>query len=133
MKNERPVDDPKLQAALDEVRAVMDRYDFPGAVMLVNEQEAAFAYRTHAAWSGYRRDMGTPLGFRLTVKTSEIGEREAERRVVGAVHTTCQLADFGTQTVFWMEQLKGLLREAGIDFDHTPFGGRPLPSISNQP
>jgi hypothetical protein len=29
----------------------------------------------------------------------------------------------------WMEQVKALLRNHGIEFDHTPFGGSPLPSI----
>lgn len=131
--NDRPVDDPKLQVALNEVRAVMERYDFPGAVMLVNEREAVFAYKMDATWSALRKDNATPLGFRLRVVTAEIGRREAERRTTGAMHTICQLSDFGAQTMDWMEQLKSMARKAGIDFEHTPFGGRPLPSLGLPP
>lgn len=129
MINDRPIDDPKLQAALDEVRAVMERYDFPGAVMLVGEEEAAFSYKMDATWSALRKDRSLPLGFRFRAKSAETGKRETERRVVGGVHTICQLSDFGSQTMDWMEQLKASLRAAGVDFEHVPFNGRPLPSL----
>lgn len=126
MINDRPVNDPKLQAALNEIRAVMERYDFPGAVMLVAPQEAVFSYKMDAGWSALRKDRSTPLGFRFRAVSSETGKRETERRVEGAMHTICQLSDFGEQTTAWMEDLKLMLRRAGIEFDHTPFGGRPL-------
>jgi len=124
--NDRPVNDPKLQAALNEIRAVMERYDCPGAVMLVSAEEAVFSYKMDADWSALRKDRSTPLGFRFRAKSAETGKRETERRVEGAMHTICQLSDFGEQTTAWMEDLKLMLRRAGIDFDHTPFGGKPL-------
>lgn len=129
MINDRPIDDPKLQAALNEIRGIMEKYDFPGAVMLVGEGEAAFSYKMDASWSACRKDRSTPLGFRIRAISGDTGKRETERRVTGAVHTICQLSDFGSQTMDWMEQLKAGLRQAGIEFDHTPFGGRPLPSL----
>jgi hypothetical protein len=129
MINDRPIDDPKLQAALDEVRAVMERYDFAGAVMLVAEDEAAFTYKMDAPWSALRKDKATPLGFRFRAISADTGKRETERRVLGGMHTICQLSDFGAQTMDWMEQLKAMLRKAGIDFEHTPFGGQPRPAL----
>jgi hypothetical protein len=131
--NDRPVDDPKLQAALNEIRAVMERCDFPGAVMLVSSEEAVFSYKMDAAWLALRKDRSLPLGFRFRAKESETGRRETERRVEGAMHTICQLSDFGEQTTAWMEDLKLMLRRAGIDFDHTPFGGRPLQHLEPGP
>lgn len=133
MINERPIDDPKLQATLNEVRAVMERYDFAGAVMLVAEKEAAFTYKMDAPWSALRKDHATPLGFRFRAISRDTGKRETERRVMGGMHTVCQLSDFGAQTMDWMEQLKALLRKAGIDFEHTPFNGRPIPSLGLGP
>lgn len=97
--------------------------------MLVAEEEAAFSYKLHARWSAFRRDDATPLGWRLRIKEAEINKREAKRRAEGAAHTACQLSDFGAATMDWCEQIKFLLRKAGIDFDHVPFNGRPLPSI----
>jgi hypothetical protein len=31
----------------------------------------------------------------------------------------------------WMEQLKAMLRQAGIDFEHTPFNGRSPPPLTS--
>ena len=133
MINERPIDDPKLQAALNEIRGVMDRYDLPGAVMLVATEEAAFSYKMDASWSALRKDRSLPMGFRFRAVSSETGKRETERRVEGAMHTICQLSDFGEQTTAWMEDLKLMLRRAGIDFEHTPFGGKPLQHLVDLP
>jgi hypothetical protein len=130
MFNERPIDDPVLQQALDEMRAVLLKYDLAGAVCVVNENEAAFTYKIHAEWSALRPDPNTPLGFRLRARTREDGKELTERRVESALHTICQVADFGQQTQFWMNDMKVLARQHGIEFDHTPFGGKPLPHIS---
>lgn len=131
MINDRPVDDPNLQAALNEIRDVMERYDFPGAVMLVAPREVIFSYKMDATWSALRKENASPLGFRFRAKSAETGKRETERRVESAMHTICQLSDFGEQTTAWMEDLKLMLRRAGIDFDHTPFGGQPLRHLSD--
>ena len=133
MINERPVDDPKLQAALYEIRDVMERYDFPGAVMLVAPEEAVFSYKMDASWSALRKDRSLEMGFRFRAVSSETGKRETKRRVEGALHTICVLSDFGEQTTAWMEDLKLMLRKAGIDFEHTPFGGKPLPHLGTAP
>ena len=130
MINDRPVDDPKLQVALDAIRAIMEHYDFPGAVMLVAPEEAAFSYKMDATWSALRKDRSLPLGFRFRANSAQTGKREAQRRVEGAMHTICQLSDFGEQTTAWMEDLKLMLRRAGLEFDHTPFGGKPLQHLA---
>jgi hypothetical protein len=132
MINDRPINDPKLQAALNEIRDVMERYDFPGAVFLVSPDEAAFSYKMDATWSALRKDRSLPLGFRFRAISADTGKRETERRVEGAMHTICQLSDMGEQTTAWMEDLKLMLRRAGIDFEHTPFGGRPLQHLTNE-
>jgi hypothetical protein len=131
--NDRPIEDPKLQRALIVVKEVMARYGLAGAVMLVSSEEAAFAYRMHAPWSALRYDAETPLGFRFRANSAKDGKQETERRVLGAMHTICQLSDFGEQTTAWMEDLKLMLRRAGIDFDHTPFGGKPLQHLAPEP
>jgi len=128
--NDRPIEGARLQKALDECKAVFARYGMAGAVSMISEDEAAFFYAMHAPWSGIRFDPSTPLGWRIRIKQDEIGRAEAERRATGAAHTICQLADFGAMTMDWMEQAKLMLRQAGLDFDHTPFGGKPLPPLA---
>lgn len=133
MHNDRPIEDPKLQKALNEVKQVMARYGLAGACMLVSENEAAFTYGMHAPWSAIRPDRDTPMGWRFLAKSAVDGKEKTERRVEGAMHTICQLSDFGEQTTAWMEDLKLMLRRAGVDFDHTPFGGQPIPHITGMP
>jgi hypothetical protein len=133
MINDRPIEDPKLQKALNEVKQVMARYGLAGACMLVSENEAAFTYAMHAPWSAIRYDAATPLGFRFRAQTAADGKEVTERRVEGAMHTICQICDFGWQTAGWMDDLKDMLRKAGVDFVHTPFGGKPLPRLDSTP
>ena len=132
MINDRPIENPNLQAALDEVRTVMERYGFAGAVMLVAPEEAAFTYKMDTTWSALRRDTDVPLGFRFRAKSDEEGKETARKRVEAGMHIICQLSDFGTQTQFWMNDLKIMLRRAGVDFEHTPFGGKLLPHLGAQ-
>jgi len=127
--NSRNVEDPRLQKALDEVKAVFARYGFAGTAMLVSEQEAAFFYAMHAPWSALRFDPDAPLGWRFRAQSRRDGKELTHQRVEGAMHTICQLSDFGEQTTAWMEDMKLMLRRAGIEFDHTPFGGKPLPHL----
>jgi hypothetical protein len=130
MQNDRPIEDPRLQKALDEVKRIFGRYGLAGCCMLVSENEAAFVYGLHAPWSALRPDPKLPMGFRFRALSKQDGEQLTRRRVEGAMHTICQLSDFGEQTTAWMEDMKLLLRRAGIEFDHTPFGGRPLPHLA---
>jgi hypothetical protein len=127
--NSRPVDDPRLQKALDEIKQVYARYGFAGAAMVIGPQEGAFFYAMHAPWSAIRYDRDAPLGWRLRAIQAEEGRAKTEARIEGAVHTVCQLSDFGFQTQEWMEQVKAMIRRAGINFEHTSFGGRPLPPL----
>lgn len=128
--NNRPIDDRRLQKALDEIKMVYARYGFAGAAVVIGPKEAAFTYAMHAPWSAIRYDASMPLGWRLRAIEKEEGRAKTEARVEGAVHTVCQLADFGAQTQDWMEQVKAMIRRAGIQFDHTPFNGEPLGSIA---
>lgn len=131
--NNRPIEDPKLQRALNAIVATMERQGFAGAVMVVAPQEAAFSFVLHAPWSAISKDPGTPMGFRIRSLAGSDGAAH-QARLEGAIHTLCQLADFGSMTMDWMEQLKAMLRRAGLEFEHTPFNGRPpAPIILSEP
>jgi hypothetical protein len=98
--NNRPIEDPRLQKALDDCRKVFARYGYAGAVMIISPDEAAFFYAMHAPWSAIRFDPDTPLGWRIQAKEAEDGRAATEVRVEAAVHTI-------------MTQVKALLRQAG--------------------
>ncbi len=127
--NDRPVNNPRLQRALEDVKAVFARYGFAGCAMVIDPQEAAFVYAMHAPWSALRFDPDSPLGWRFSARSQRDGAALTYGRVEAAMHTICQLSDFGDQTTMWMEDMKLMLRRAGIEFEHTKFGGRPPPHL----
>ena len=133
MQNDRPIEDANLQAGLDEIKEIMLRRGLAGAAMLMSEDEAAFTYGMHAPWSALRPDPTLPLGFRFRAQSKVDGKEETQRRVLAAMHTICQLCDFGYQTAQWMDDLKDMLRKAGVDFEHTPYNGQPLPHLATRP
>jgi len=133
MINDRPIDDPNLQAGLNEVKEIMRRRGLAGACMLVSAQEAAFTYGMHAPWSAIQPDATTPLGFRIRTSIAEHGREGRHSRLEGAAHTVCVLCDFGYQTASHMEDLIKILQSSGLEIEHTPHGGNPLPRIGTRP
>ncbi|MGI9306119.1 MAG: hypothetical protein ACR2P5_02320 [Gammaproteobacteria bacterium] len=127
MQNNRPVENPKLEAARREIFQIYKKYDFAGAFEVISEDEAAFGYPIAASWSAIRPDPQAPLGIRLKAKSSVSGDHE---RLEGAAHTMCQLMDFGAQTYKWMGDLVKILQREGIVIEHTPFGGDSIDDIT---
>ena len=87
MFNDRPIEDPRLQAVLDAVLTLAREQDLACAVMLVNEQEAAFGYQLYTMWNiVIEDDTIQPLGFRFRVKEAEQGPERAHALVLGTAH-----------------------------------------------
>jgi hypothetical protein len=133
MFNDRPVEDARLQAALEAVLAMAREQDLACAIMLVNEQEAAFGYQLFTSYNAVIEDETLPLGFRFRLKTAEQGQERSEQLAVGTGHMLHQLKDFGEQTKVWMGDLLRNLAKAGMTFRHTPFNGRKLPRLTSEP
>ena len=133
MQNDRPIDNPRLQAALDAVLACAREEDLACAVMLVSEQEAAFGYSLYTTWNAIVEDDTLPLGFRIRVKEAEQGLARTRAWMEGTAHMLCQLQDFGTQTRVWMGDLLRILKQSGLRITHIPFNGRTLPRLSSHP
>lgn len=53
MLNDRPIEDLRLQEALNLIQMLCRDYDLAGAIMLVSEHEAAFAYPIYTTWNKY--------------------------------------------------------------------------------
>jgi hypothetical protein len=133
MLNDRPIDDPRLRATLQAMLELAREQDLAIAVMLVNEQEAAFGYQLYTTWNAVVEDDALPLGFRFRLKTDEQGKERAQTLALGTGHMLHQLKDFGAQTQVWMGDLLRNLAHAGLRFTHVPFNGRKLPRLSSRP
>ena len=134
--NDRPLDDPKSQEALDIIYGVYKYYDLAGGVCIVNPQEWGYGYVWETTWNACVDDPNLPareglqyLGFRIRAKESELGQARARELLTGTAFTLTSLKDFGTQTRMWAEDLMRLLRKNGLKIDYKPFGGKSLPRI----
>lgn len=133
MQNDRPIDNPRLQAALEAVLAMAREQDLACAVMLVSEDEAAYGYQLFTTFNAVIEDESLPLGFRFRLKTEEQGRERAAQLARGTGHMLHQLKDFGAQTQIWMGDLLRNLAKAGMSFTHRPFNGRKLPRLTSEP
>ena len=133
MMNDRPIEDPRLQAVLTAILELARDQDLACAVMLVNEQESAFGYQLFTTFNVVIEDDSLPLGFRFRLKTAEQGEERANQLALGTGHMLHSLKDFGAQTQIWMGDLLKNLARAGLTFQHTPFNGQKLPRLTSEP
>jgi hypothetical protein len=133
MFNTRPIADPRLQEALNMIKLICRESDLAGAIMLVNEQEAAFTYPLYTTWNCVVEDHTLPLGFRFRLKTAEQGRERANQLALGTGHMLYQLQDFGQQTWVWMGDLLANLARAGLTFNHVPFNGERLIRLTSEP
>ena len=129
MFNDRPIEDEKLEQALELVQMIAAEYDLTACVMLQTEKESAWFYKLDAKWSAITKDAKMPLGFRITAKSNLMGKRHAHRILTAAASTIYGFRDFGAMTYKWMSDLAILLKQRGIEVEHTPFEGMELGDI----
>jgi hypothetical protein len=130
MQNDRPIEDPRLQAVLDAVLTLARDQDLACAVMFVNEHESAFGYQLFTTFNAVIEDASLPLGFRFRLKTAEQGEERASQLARGTGHMLHSLQDFGHQTKIWMGDLLANLARAGMTFHHK---ARNIPRLTSEP
>ena len=133
VKNDRPLTNPHMEHCRQEMLLLLERYDLAGAVCLIDGQEMGFAYHLPATWNAFVPDDTLRLGFRVRAKSEDLGHDRAHMLLEGTAQTVGGLKDFGRQTDVWMQDLFRLLRKAGVQIVHRPFGGQRLPRLTNQP
>jgi len=129
MFNERPIDDPKLQEALNIIMGAIQYYDLAGGVFLVSRDEWAYSYNMPATWNANIEDSSVPMGFRMRAKSAELGEERAHELLLGTAFTLTSMQDFGNQTRLWAGDLITILKKAGLKIDYKPFNGNKLPRL----
>lgn len=134
--NDRPLNDPKSQEALNAIHDLYQYYDLAGGVCIINPNEWGYGYVWETTWNACVNDADLPaqlgwqpLGFRIRAKEAEQGRERARELLTGSAFTLTSLKDFGTQTKIWAEDLIRLLRKNGLQIDYKPFNGQRLPRI----
>ena len=131
MMNDRPLQDPRTQEALDKIMAIYREYDLAGGAYVVNDKEMGFGYALYTTWNAITEDASLPLGFRIRVKTAEQGVDRAQAMVEGTAWMLGAMRDFGRQCEQWGQDLMRTLRRAGVRLSYHPFGGQRLPHIGS--
>jgi len=129
MQNDRPIDDPHIQLVLKEFGALCAYYDLAGTCAVIGPHEWAYYYGLPTTWNGMVSDASTPLGFRIRIKEGDLGRERAQELAEGTAHVFATLQDFGKQTMTWGKDLLQVMRRAGMQILHTPFGGKALARI----
>lgn len=133
MKNDCPLTNPDIRHILDEFRRLCQQYDLAGACTVLDAQESGFTYALPTTFNAVVPDAALPLGFRIRLKTAEVGVEQAHQLAEGTAWTFGALTDFGTQTETWGRDLLRMLRQAGITFTRRRFGGTKLPHLGTGP
>ena len=136
MQNDRPIEDPRMQDALQVIAEVYRLYDLAGAAYVVNAKEMAFHYAIYTTWNAVVEDDNLPqqdgrqtLGFRIRAKQEELGTERARELLEGTAWMLGAMKNFGLQCTQWATDMMRMMRKAGIHIDYTPFGGQKLPHI----
>ena len=136
MQNDRPIEDPRMQDALQVIAEVYRMYDLAGGAYVVNAKEMAFTYAIYTTWNAIVEDDNLPeqpgmqtLGFRIRANEAELGAERAKELIEGTAWMLGAMKNFGMQSTQWATDMMRMLRKAGIHIDHTPFGGQRLPHI----
>lgn len=130
MHNDRNVEDPNMQEALEKIKDIFQYYDLAGGVVVVNPNEWAYTYSLETTWNAITGDLSAPLGFRLRAKSDELEQEIVKERVSNTAHFFCSMIDFSTQTKLWFNDLKNILQKSGIRIHHVSFGGKKIPRIT---
>lgn len=119
--NDRPLDDPRTQEALDIIMTVMRQYDLAGGVYVVNDHEMGFAYSWYTTWNAIVEDDPLPevpghqtLGWRIRANAQELGKERTKELIEGTGWTIGAMHQFGEQCLQWSRDLLRMLRQAGI-------------------
>lgn len=132
MWNERPIDNPHIAEVLAEFQRLCRYHDLVGGCTVGDAKEMGYSYAIFTTWNGFVADATTPLGFRIRIKTADLGAERAQAVAEGAGWTCGMLLAFATQTSRWFKDVLQLLRRNGMRVTYRPFGGARLPRLRGE-
>jgi hypothetical protein len=104
--------DPKLIAAMEEVKAILAKHDLTAVVFLGSPSHVEYHYKLHASWTCCRLEEDGQ--FKARLKTSDYPSPLEARKVVE--ETVGMLAGFADVTQQAHENLSGTLKMFGQRF-----------------
>ena len=105
--------DPKLKEAAAEIKAVLEKYDIAGTVMLSSPTHMEFLHKFQCSWNAF---IDNPAGFRFRCKRTDYPTKKAHSEALRVSIGTVQgFADaLGQQS----KSLQELAIRTGVQFEH---------------
>lgn len=110
--------DPHLQAAMEEIKSVLTKYDIAAIVVLSSPKHNEYLYKLDPTWTCIRdeRDAeGRMVGIRVNSK--EVPKEQKKQVITDSVGTIASFLDITRVTVDRMETMLAMLAKH-VEFDH---------------
>lgn len=107
--------DPKLKEAMEEIKAILKKYDCAASVLLQSQAHAEYLYELSPSWSCVSL---TPDGQCRVKSQAKTGPPEEAERLRVSVGMLMGFLDHGIKQQRDMETVIQMLVDSGIKFDH---------------
>lgn len=131
--SEKKTYSPKLREAMDEIAAVLKKYDCMGMIHLTDQSHGEFLLGLETSWS-YIKLEETPsgkTGIRILAKGIKVGTPE-HKNLEATVGAICDFADQCNNWGQQMYKLKALLQQS-MEIDHDPLGHHRIHNDDRKP
>jgi hypothetical protein len=113
--------DPRLKAAMTEIKDIAEKHDIAGYFVLVSPTHSEFQFAMSPSWSCIHEEKDGSIRFRA--KSSEFESPDVQRETMGhSLHIICQIRDICAQVFAGLDKMLNSLGKQ-IDFYHTPYSG----------
>lgn len=107
--------DPKLQMAMEEIKAIIQKHDLSASVLLQNQTHGEFFYELSPSWSCITLTTDGQIGVKCKAKTGGDDEKERLRVSVGLI---MGILDHARKQEKNMSEVVELLIHNGLRFNH---------------
>lgn len=111
--------DPKLVAAIQEIQAILNKYDIAGIVHVASQTHTHYMYGLSPSWSAAKLERGeSEIGIRVRAKLADFPNIEAQKKCLE--ETVGMIAGFRTVAANTAEQMETVLMKIAqhIQFTH---------------
>lgn len=115
--------DPKLREAAEEFKALCEKYDCVGSVLLVSPTHAEFVYHVTSSWSIMHFESKNKL--RIRSKIEDFKSKAEQHTATGAsAHAVTSMCEWHEKSLMYWEMVLGTMRKH-MTIIHKKWGERP--------
>jgi hypothetical protein len=111
-----PPHDPKLKEAAEEIKAILNKHDIMGSMLLVSPSHVEYLFHLNASWSVMRfepvPDNSSRTFLRFRSKKADFPDKKTQDfHTNSTIHAVTSFLQFGKMTQKNMEEMLALIRK----------------------